>query len=115
MSSGKVFRPWGSYDSLETGPGFQVKHLTVLPGARLSLQKHRHRSEHWVVVSGIARVTCGDQEFTLQPTESTFIPAGTVHRLENSGSEILEVIEVQTGSYLGEDDIERFDDDFNRS
>ena len=115
MSSSKVFRPWGSYDSLEIGLGFQVKHLTVLPGARLSLQKHRYRAEHWVVVSGTARVTCGDQEFTLQPTESTFIPAGTVHRLENPGSEMLEVIEVQTGSYLGEDDIERFDDDFNRS
>ena len=111
----KVFRPWGSYDSLETGPEFQVKRLTVLPGARLSLQKHRHRAEHWVVVSGRARVTCGDQEFTLQPTGSTFIPAGTVHRLENPGSEMLEVIEVQTGSYLGEDDIERFDDDFDRS
>ena len=111
----KVFRPWGSYDSLETGPGFQVKRLTVLPGARLSLQKHRHRSENWGVVSGTAQVTCGDQEFTLQPTESTFIPAGTVHRLENPGSEMLEGIEVQTGSYLGEDDIERFDDEFIRS
>jgi mannose-1-phosphate guanylyltransferase/mannose-6-phosphate isomerase len=98
----KVFRPWGSYDSLETGPGFQVKRLTVLPGARFSLQKHRHRSEHWVVVSGTARVTCGDQEFPLQPKESTFIPAGTVHRLENSGSEMPEVIEVQTGISLPE-------------
>ena len=115
MSSSKVFRPWGSYDSLESGPGFQVKRLTVSPGARLSLQKHRHRSEHWIVVSGTARVTCGDQEFPLQPKESTFIPAGTVHRLENPGSEMLEVIEVQTGSYFGEDDIERFDDDFDRS
>ena len=115
MISSKVFRPWGSYDSLEAGPGFQVKRLTVLPGARLSLQKHRHRAEHWVVVSGTARVTCGDQEFTLKLAESTFIPAGTVHRLGNPGSEMLEVIEVQTGSYLGEDDIERFDDDFNRS
>ena len=111
----KVFRPWGSYDSLETGPGYQVKHLTVLPGARLSLQKHQHRAEHWVVVSGRAQVTCGDQEFTLEPRGSVFIPAGTVHRLKNSGSEMLEVIEVQTGSYLGEDDIERFEDDFNRS
>ncbi len=111
----KVLRPWGSYDSLETGPGFQVKRLTVLPRARLSLQKHRHRAEHWVVVSGEARVTCGDQEFTLQSRGSTFIPAGTVHRLENPGSEMLEVIEVQTGSYLGEDDIERFEDDYNRS
>jgi len=115
MISSKVFRPWGSYDSLEVGPGFQVKRLTVLPGARLSLQKHRHRSEHWVVVSGTARVTCGDQELTLKLAESTFIPAGTEHRLENPGSEVLEVIEVQTGSYLGEDDIERLDDDFNRS
>ena len=111
----KVFRPWGSYDSLESGPGFQVKRLTVLPGARLSLQKHRHRAEHWVVINGTARVTCGDQEFTLKLAESTFIPAGTVHRLGNPGSEMLEVIEVQTGSYLGEDDIERFDDDFSRS
>ena len=111
----KVFRPWGSYDSLETGPGYQVKHLTVLPGARLSLQKHQHRAEHWVVVSGRAQVTCGDQEFTLEPRGSVFIPVGTVHRVKNSGSEMLEVIEVQTGSYLGEDDIERFEDDFNRS
>ncbi len=111
----KVFRPWGSYDSLETGPGFQVKRLTVLPGARLSLQKHRHRAEHWIVVSGTARVTCGDQEFTLQATGSTFIPVGAVHRLENPGCDLLEVIEVQTGSYLAEDDIERFEDDFNRS
>ena len=115
MNSSKVVRPWGSYDSLDIGSGFQVKRLTVLPGARLSLQKHQHRSEHWVVVSGTAWVTCGDQEFTLQPTGSTFIPAGTIHRLENPGSEMLEVIEVQTGSYLGEDDIERYDDDFNRS
>ena len=87
----------------------------MLPGARLSLQKHRHRAEHWGVGSGTARGTCGDQEFPLQPKEATFIPAGTVHRLENPGSEMLEVIEVQTGSYLGEADIERFDDDFNRS
>ena len=87
----------------------------MLPGARLSLQKHQHRAEHWVVVSGRAQVTCGDQEFTLEPRGSVFIPAGTVHRLKNSGSEMLEVIEVQTGSYLGEDDIERFEDDFNRS
>ena len=115
MSFRKVSRPWGSYDSLETGLGFQVKRLTVLPGARLSLQKHRYRAEHWIVVNGTARVTCGDQEFTLQPTESTFIPVDTVHRLENSGSDMLEVIEVQTGSYLGEDDIERFEVDFNRS
>ena len=111
----KVFRPWGSYDSLESGPGFQVKRLTVLPGARLSLQRHQHRAEHWVVVSGTARIICGEQEFTLKPAESTFIPVGTVHRLENIGSEMLEVIEVQTGSYLGEDDIERFEDDHNRS
>ena len=115
MSISKVFRPRGSYDSLETGPGYQVKHMTVLPGARLSLQKHQHRAEHWVVVSGRAQVTCGDQEFTLEPGGSTFIPPGTVHRLENTGSEMLEVIEVQTGSYLGEDDIERLEDDHNRS
>jgi mannose-1-phosphate guanylyltransferase/mannose-6-phosphate isomerase len=81
----------------------------------LSLQRHQHRAEHWVVVSGTARIICGEQEFTLKPAESTFIPVGTVHRLENIGSEMLEVIEVQTGSYLGEDDIERFEDDHNRS
>ena len=115
MSSGKNYRPWGSYDSLDAGSGFQVKRLTVSPGARLSLQKHKHRAEHWVVVSGTARVTCGNQEFILQPSGATFIPAGTIHRLENPGNELLEVIEVQTGSYLGEDDIERFEDDFNRS
>ena len=105
----------GRYDSLEIRPRIQITRSTVLPGAHLTLQKYRHRAEHRVVVSGEAQVTCADEEFTFQPMESTFIPAGTVHRLENPGNEMLEVIEVQTGSYLGEDDIERFDDDFSRS
>ena len=110
----EVFRPWGSYDSVDAGPRFQVKRLTVKPGATLSLQKHRHRAEHWVVVRGTARITRGDEVFLLSENESTFIPAGTVHRIENPGRDALQIIEVQSGSYLGEDDIERLDDNYGR-
>ena len=110
----KVFRPWGSYQCLDAGERFQVKQLTVKPGGRLSLQKHKHRAEHWVVVSGTARVTRGEEVFDLGPNESTYIPVGSLHRLENLASEVLRVIEIQSGSYLGEDDIERFDDVYGR-
>jgi len=110
----KVFRPWGSYQCLDAGERFQVKQLIVKPGARLSLQKHKHRAEHWVVVSGTARVTRGEEVFDLGPNESTYIPVGALHRLENLASEVLRVIEIQSGSYLGEDDIERFDDVYGR-
>ena len=109
-----MFRPWGSYDSIDSGPGFQVKRITVNPGGRLSLQKHHKRAEHWVVVSGTARVTCDDKVFTLNANESTFIPLGARHRLENPGEEPLHLIEVQSGSYLGEDDIVRFEDSYGR-
>ncbi|MGH8182753.1 MAG: mannose-1-phosphate guanylyltransferase/mannose-6-phosphate isomerase [Rhodanobacteraceae bacterium] len=111
----KVFRPWGWYDSLEKGPGFQVKRIGVNPGASLSLQMHHRRAEHWVVVSGVGRVTNGDRAFDLHANESTYIPIGTRHRLENLTSEPLEIIEVQTGDYLGEDDIVRFEDRYARS
>jgi mannose-1-phosphate guanylyltransferase/mannose-6-phosphate isomerase len=111
----KVFRPWGSYEGLDTGEGFQVKHIIVNPGAKLSLQMHHKRAEHWVVVSGLARVTCDDKVFPLKQNESTYIPLGSRHRLENIGSEPLHLIEVQSGSYLGEDDIVRFEDTYGRS
>lgn len=110
----KVFRPWGWYDSLEKGPGFQVKRIGVKPGASLSLQMHHHRAEHWVVVSGVGRVTNGDRVFDLRANESTYIPIGTRHRLENLTDAPLEIIEVQTGDYLGEDDIVRFEDRYDR-
>jgi mannose-1-phosphate guanylyltransferase/mannose-6-phosphate isomerase len=110
----KVYRPWGSYESLDQGEKFQVKHITVNPGAKLSLQMHHKRAEHWVVVSGIAQVTCDDRVFALRENESTFIPLGAKHRLENTGSEPLHLIEVQSGSYLGEDDIVRFEDSYGR-
>ncbi len=110
----EVFRPWGSYDSVDAGPRFQVKRLTVKPGAKLSLQKHQHRAEHWVVVKGTARITRGEDEFLLNENESTFIPIGTVHRIENPGTELLQIIEVQSGGYLGEDDIVRLDDTYGR-
>ncbi len=110
----KVFRPWGYYDSIENGKNFQVKRLAVYPQAKLSLQKHQHRAEHWVVVSGVAEVTNGDEVFRLEVNQSTYIPQNTVHRLSNPTDTILEVIEVQTGSYLGEDDIERLDDIYSR-
>ena len=110
-----VHRPWGSYDSLEQGPRFQVKRIVVKPGAALSLQKHHHRAEHWVVVSGTAEVTCDDKVFLLQENQSTYIPLGSRHRLRNPGKMPLELIEVQSGSYLGEDDIVRFDDVYGRA
>jgi mannose-1-phosphate guanylyltransferase len=109
------FRPWGGYTSVMTGDRFQVKRLFVKPGKRLSLQKHHHRSEHWVVVRGTAEVTIGDELRTVAENEAVYIPAGTVHRLANPGRILLEVIEVQTGSYLGEDDIIRIEDEFGRS
>jgi mannose-1-phosphate guanylyltransferase/mannose-6-phosphate isomerase len=110
----EVFRPWGSYDSLESGPRFQVKRLKVKPGATLSLQMHHHRAEHWVVVAGTARVTRGEEEFILEENQSTYIPVGVKHRIENPGMIPLEIIEVQSGSYLGEDDIVRFEDRYGR-
>ena len=110
----EVFRPWGSYDSVDAGERFQVKRLTVKPGAVLSLQKHRFRAEHWVVVKGTARITRGEDIFLLQENESTYIPVGTVHRIENPGTEPLQIIEVQSGSYLGEDDIIRIEDSYGR-
>lgn len=109
-----TYRPWGSFTNLEEGTLYKMKKLTVLAGKRLSLQKHYHRNEHWVVVRGIANVTVDDKKFILERGENTFIPAGSVHRLENPGKITLEVIEVQIGEYLGEDDIERFEDDFGR-
>ena len=110
-----VHRPWGSYDSLEAGGRFQVKRIVVKPGASLSLQKHHHRAEHWIVVSGTAEVTCDDKVFLLGENQSTYIPLGSVHRLRNPGKLPLELIEVQSGSYLGEDDIVRFDDVYGRA
>jgi mannose-1-phosphate guanylyltransferase/mannose-6-phosphate isomerase len=111
----KVFRPWGSYDGIDIGERFQVKRIVVKPGAALSLQMHHHRAEHWIVVRGTAQVTRGDTSFLVSENESTFIPLGTRHRLENPGCVPLEMIEVQSGSYLGEDDIVRFDDIYGRN
>lgn len=110
----KVFRPWGNYESIDRGSGFQVKRITVNPGGRLSLQSHRHRAEHWVVVSGTAIVTIGEERKPLKRNESVYVPIGAVHRLENMEVEPLELIEVQSGDYLGEDDIERYDDVYGR-
>jgi mannose-1-phosphate guanylyltransferase/mannose-6-phosphate isomerase len=110
----EVFRPWGSYDSIESGPRFQVKRLKVTPGATLSLQLHHHRAEHWVVVAGTARVTRGEEVFLLEENQSTYIPVGMKHRIENPGPMPLEIIEIQSGSYLGEDDIVRFEDRYGR-
>lgn len=110
----KVFRPWGWYDGVDAGERFQVKRIVVKPGGTLSLQMHHHRAEHWIVVSGTARVTCGEKVFLLSENQSTFIPLGTTHRLENPGRVALEMIEVQSGSYLGEDDIVRFEDVYGR-
>jgi mannose-1-phosphate guanylyltransferase/mannose-6-phosphate isomerase len=109
-----VRRPWGSYTVLEEGDRYKIKRLEVIPGAKLSKQLHHHRSEHWVVVSGTARVTNGDREYDVHPNESTYIPISTNHRLENRGKIPLQIIEVQNGEYLGEDDIVRFDDDYHR-
>jgi mannose-1-phosphate guanylyltransferase/mannose-6-phosphate isomerase len=111
----KVYRPWGSYEGIDSGKNFQVKHITVNPGAKLSLQMHHKRAEHWIVVSGTAQVTCGDKVFPLKENQSTYIPLGEKHRLENLGPEPLHLIEVQSGSYLGEDDIVRFEDTYGRN
>ncbi|MCI5120839.1 MAG: mannose-1-phosphate guanylyltransferase/mannose-6-phosphate isomerase, partial [Candidatus Electrothrix sp. AUS4] len=110
-----VYRPWGSYTTLEIHDRFQIKRITVNPGARLSSQMHHHRHEHWVVVRGTARVANGDRDILLREDESTYIPLGTTHRLENPGVIPLELIEIQIGSYLGEDDIVRFDDEYGRN
>lgn len=110
-----VQRPWGKYDSIDTGTRFQVKHITVKPGAKLSVQMHHHRAEHWIVVSGTAMVTNGESTFLLSENESTYIPIGTIHALENPGKVPLELIEVQSGTYLGEDDIVRFEDRYGRA
>ncbi|KAI2690716.1 MULTISPECIES: mannose-1-phosphate guanylyltransferase/mannose-6-phosphate isomerase [unclassified Pseudomonas] len=111
----EVYRPWGSYDSVDMGGRFQVKRISVKPGACLSLQMHHHRAEHWIVVSGTAEVTCDENVFLLTENQSTYIPIASVHRLRNPGKISLEIIEVQSGSYLGEDDIERFEDIYGRS
>jgi len=111
----KVHRPWGWYDSVDAGPRFQVKRIMVNPGATLSLQMHHHRAEHWIVVQGTAEVTCGDRKMILTENQSTYIPLGETHRLANPGKLPLEIIEVQSGSYLGEDDIVRFEDTYGRT
>lgn len=111
----KVYRPWGAYDSIDNGARFQVKRITVKPGATLSLQMHHHRAEHWIVVSGTAEVTRGDDVILLSENQSTYIPLGVTHRLKNPGKLPLELIEVQSGSYLGEDDIVRFEDQYGRA
>jgi mannose-1-phosphate guanylyltransferase/mannose-6-phosphate isomerase len=110
----EVFRPWGSYDSIDSGDRFQVKRLMVKPGACMSLQLHHHRAEHWIVVSGTARITRGEETFLLEENQSTYIPLGTRHRIENPGKIPLHIIEVQSGGYLGEDDIVRFEDRYGR-
>lgn len=114
LSHRKVARPWGSYDSVDTGQRHQVKRITVRPGAKLSLQLHHHRAEHWVVVRGVALVTVGEKQIQLEENQSTYIPLGVKHRLENPGDTDLEIIEVQSGAYLGEDDIVRFEDTYGR-
>ena len=115
QSHRKVYRPWGWYDSIDAGERFQVKRIVVNPGAKLSLQMHHHRAEHWIVVRGTAEVTSGDKTFLLAENESTYIPLGHTHRLSNPGKVPLEIIEVQSGSYLGEDDIVRFEDTYGRA
>jgi mannose-1-phosphate guanylyltransferase len=110
----EVYRPWGHYDSIDAGARYQVKHITVRPGAKLSVQMHHHRAEHWIVVSGTAKVTNGEQTFLVTENQSTFIPVGQVHALENPGKVPLELIEVQSGGYLGEDDIVRLEDRYGR-
>jgi mannose-6-phosphate isomerase-like protein (cupin superfamily) len=109
-----VHRPWGQYTVLEKGEGYKIKRIEVNPGGRLSLQLHRHRSEHWVVLSGTARVRVEDRSFEVHPHQSTFIPLSAKHRLENPGPIPLQIIEAQIGDYVEEDDIERFDDDYGR-
>jgi mannose-1-phosphate guanylyltransferase/mannose-6-phosphate isomerase len=110
----KVYRPWGSYQCVDCDVRFQVKRISVNPGAALSLQMHHHRAEHWIVVKGTARITRGDETILLSENQSTYIPIGVTHRLENPGVIPLELIEVQSGSYLGEDDIVRFEDVYGR-
>jgi mannose-1-phosphate guanylyltransferase/mannose-6-phosphate isomerase len=114
LSHRKVHRPWGWYDCIEESERFKVKRIHVKPGGSLSLQKHHHRAEHWIVVTGIAQITNGDQVMLLSANQSTYIPFGQLHRLSNPGESDLEIIEVQSGSYLGEDDIVRFDDQYGR-
>jgi mannose-1-phosphate guanylyltransferase/mannose-6-phosphate isomerase len=109
-----VYRPWGSYECIDREERFQVKRITVNPGASLSSQMHYHRAEHWIVVKGTAKVTKGDETILLSENQSTYIPLGVTHRLENPGKIPLEIIEVQSGTYLGEDDIFRFDDQYGR-
>jgi mannose-1-phosphate guanylyltransferase/mannose-6-phosphate isomerase len=111
----KVSRPWGWYDCIDQGERFQVKRIAVKAGASLSLQKHHHRAEHWIVVKGTAEVTCGEKTFILTENQSTYIPIGEIHRLRNPGKTDLEMIEVQSGSYLGEDDIVRIEDTYGRA
>jgi mannose-1-phosphate guanylyltransferase/mannose-6-phosphate isomerase len=111
----RVHRPWGYYESIDMGERFQVKRIVVIPGGILSLQKHRHRAEHWVVVRGTAEVTIGEQVRAVHENESVYIPIGAVHRMANNGKIPLELIEVQTGSYLGEDDIQRLEDFYKRN
>lgn len=115
IANREVYRPWGKYSVLEEGEGYKAKRISVAPGKRLSLQRHRHRSEHWVIVQGTAYITVEDKDQLLEPGESIFVPAGSTHRLENPGKVVLEVIETQIGDYLGEDDIERIEDDYGRS
>ena len=110
----RMYRPWGYYQSIDHGPRYQVKRIVVTPGRRLSLQKHYHRAEHWVVVKGTAEVHCGEEVKIVHENESIYLPIGVVHRLTNPGKINLELIEVQTGSYLGEDDIVRIEDVYNR-
>ena len=111
----EVYRPWGKYDAIDAGARFQVKRITVKPGEKLSIQMHHHRAEHWVVVTGTAKVTIGDDERLLTENQSTYIPIGVTHSLENPGKVDLKLIEIQTGSYLGEDDIVRFEDRYGRN
>jgi mannose-1-phosphate guanylyltransferase/mannose-6-phosphate isomerase len=115
VSNFRCWRPWGWYQTVDAGERFLVKHIKVNPGSKLSLQKHWHRSEHWIVVTGTALVTRGEESFVLRENESTFIPAGTVHRLENPGKVPLRMIEVQSGEYIGEDDIVRIEDVYGRA
>jgi mannose-1-phosphate guanylyltransferase/mannose-6-phosphate isomerase len=111
----KVLRPWGSFEIIDAGDKFKVKKITVKPNSSLSLQMHHHRAEHWVVVKGVAEITNGENVITLTENQSTYIPRGQTHRLANPGKNPLEIIEVQSGSYLGEDDIVRFEDTYGRS
>ncbi len=115
FSSQKIIRPWGNYQCIDHDDRYQVKRITVNQGAQLSLQMHHHRAEHWIVVKGTAKVTCGTKVYLLTENQSTYIPVGENHRLENPGQIPLEMIEVQSGSYLGEDDIVRFDDIYGRT